>query len=127
MKTKLLLVILLVNCMSFTPGTEPQWEGRWIENWGVGQETDIDYHDRYTISKDELSKSMKIWSTDKDHYRFCDVVVNGNVLELKLVNTMGYDTMPYRLVMEPGNNKMTGYAYSVHGRKMNIEWLREEE
>jgi hypothetical protein len=30
------------------------------------------------------------------------------------------------LVMEPGNNKMTGHAYSIHGRKMNIEWLREE-
>lgn len=127
MKTKFLLALLLIICMSFTPGTSPQWEGRWIENWGVGQETDINYHDRYTISKDELSQSMKIWSTDKDYYRFCDVMVNGNVLELKLVNTSGYDTMPYHLEMEPGNNKMTGWAYSVHGRKMNIEWLREEE
>lgn len=126
MKTKFLLALLVVSCLSFTRDGAPQWEGRWIENWGVGQETDIDYHDRYTISKDELSQSMKIWSTDKEYYRFCDVQVNGNVLELKLINTTGYDTMPYHLEMERNNKKMTGWAYSVHGRKMNIEWLREE-
>jgi hypothetical protein len=128
LKPGIIYVIVALFCLSFTEmqDKDPQWEGHWTENWGVGQETDIDYHDKYIIKKDEVTGMMRIWSADKDQYRFCDVSADGNVLELKLVNTTGYDTMPYHLVMEKGNNKMTGYAYSVHGRKMNIEWFRDE-
>lgn len=127
MKTKILFVLLLIGFMSCRLShvggkVNSKWIGTWSETWGVGQKSDVDYHDIYHITKSKHGKPEL--TADKSEYRFIDVNFSRSDLTFKLINTTGNDTMPYVLHLDEGNDKITGYAYSIRKEKKNIEWDR---
>ena len=127
MKTKILFALLLmgsISCSISHAGGKKmsKWIGTWSETWGVGQESDVDYHDIYHITQNPGKKLML--TADKSEYRFIEVNFSRSDLTFKLINTTGNDTMPYVLHLEEGNDKITGYAYSIRKEKKNIAWDR---
>ncbi|MEO5643950.1 MAG: hypothetical protein ABIQ40_20230 [Bacteroidia bacterium] len=127
MKNQLLLVALfvaIISCSFSGKSKNYKFEGKWSETWGVGQKTDVDYNDRYTITKNPEGVS-EITCQTNEFYRFIDISIRKNQLTFKIINTSGNDTLPYSLQISKKGDKMKGTAYSVRGEKTNIEWIRE--
>ncbi len=122
MKNQILFVlfaVLIVLC-SFS-GKVKSYDGHWSETWGVGQKTDVTYHDQYTIRR---SSETPISCQTSEFYNFIDIKFEGDSLTFKIINTSGNDTLPYYLRMDKKSKKLKGIAYSIRDEKTRIEWKR---
>lgn len=118
------LAILTCSFSGKKKNKQYKFEGKWTETWGVGQKTDVNYHDRYTIAADSDGR-REITCQSSDHFRFIDVVFDKDLLTFKMINMTGNDTLPYVLRLNKKSSKMIGTAISVRGEKTNIEWARD--
>lgn len=127
MKNQILLAsfaLVIVTC-SFSGKTRAyKYDGKWSETWGVGQKTDVTYHDQYTIRRGASSESDQITCQSSGHYRFIDIKFEADSLTFKIINTSGNDTLPYYLRIDKKGKKMKGIAYSVRNERTIIEWKR---
>jgi hypothetical protein len=122
MKNPLVLLAMFVVIVLCSSGKgKYKFDGKWSETWGVGQETDIDYHDQYTISK---KSAAPITCQSSDSFIFIDVEFKKDSLTFKQINTTGNDTMPYYLRINKKGDLLKGIAYSVRGERTNIEWAK---
>ncbi|MDQ3111487.1 MAG: hypothetical protein M3R17_16490 [Bacteroidota bacterium] len=118
----LLAIFLVIITSSFSKKEKSYtFDGKWSETWGVGQKTDIDYHDQYTIRKGDTNP---ITCQSSESFVFIDVRFNKDSLTFMQVNISGNDTMPYYLRIDKKGKKLKGMAYSVRGERTNIEWKR---
>jgi hypothetical protein len=120
-------LLALLPLLSFSDSDEGDaLVGKWSENWGVNEETDVDYHDIYWVTVDPNHKYDI--RPEKDYYRFDDIRWADSVLSFNLINTTGMDTMPYWLKFNKKNtDKLEGKAYSVQKELRTIEWVRVRE
>lgn len=128
MKKPILLAaifLVIITCSFSGKNGHYNFVGKWSETWGVGQETDVAYHDKYTITR-TADGAKEISCQSNEAYRFIDVVFEKMFLTFKIVNTSGNDTLPYSLQIDKKSKKMKGHAYSIRGVKTNIEWIREK-
>jgi hypothetical protein len=117
----LLLALVLVIVTSSFGKKRPKFDGRWVETWGVGQKTDINYHDEYTI---RMSDSKPISCQTSEHFVFIDIHFTKDSLTFKQINTTGNDTMPYFLRIDKKGKRLKGIAYSIRGERTNITWKK---
>lgn len=121
-----IIFLAIITCSFSGKSKKYKFEGFWSETWGVGQKTDVDYHDKYTISKNK-DGAREITCQSSEHYRFIDVKFEKDSLTFKIINTSGMDTLPYYLQIDKKGNMMKGIAYSVRDERTNIEWVREKK
>jgi hypothetical protein len=119
------VIALAIVLCSFSGKKKNSFEGYWSETWGVGQETDVDYHDKYTIAKN-TDGTREITCQSSEFYRFIDVKFDKDSLTFKIINTSGMDTLPYYLKLDKKGKKLKGIAYSIRDERTNIEWVREK-
>lgn len=126
MKTPFVFLVLLLLTLSSAFSTKNKkdykFDGNWLETWGVGQKTDVEYHDRYSIQKN--TKGGHDISCSTNEYKFIDVVFRKDSLIFKCINLSGNDTLPYFLQIDRKGKKIKGIAYSIRGERTNIEWKR---
>lgn len=118
------LFLLLGICAAFTSfSPADKIVGTWKETWGVGQDTDVNYHDIYIININIWNK-VQISAPDRKTYKFQNISYENRRLKFELINTTGDYVMPYDLVLDKGGDKMVGKARSIKGKQVNIEWNR---
>lgn len=128
MKNPIILSVIalaIVLCSFSGKSKTYKFEGYWSETWGVGQKTDVTYHDKYTIAKN-ADGVREISCQSSEYYRFIDVKFEKDSLTFKIINTSGMDTLPYYLRIDKKGKKLTGIAYSIRDERTNIEWVREK-
>src|SRR5574337_659751 len=79
-------VILFFFLVSFIAGSDThRISGTWKEWWGVGQTTDVHYHDIFFIQSDPVHNCEL--SAERDNYNFCRVRFHDGELTFRLINT----------------------------------------
>ena len=136
----LALAVVAVGACATTPKPAPPLQGRptersapaaaglqrfvgsWRETWGVGEETDVDFQDVYVfaIHGGALTASCP----EKDSYVFGDVQVDGDRLQVQLVN--GSVVIDYDMRFAPSGQQFDGKAVTSEDVHRTIRWDRAD-
>lgn len=122
MKTfQLLTFVLLFALCSFQlhAQTGTNIEGTWKEFWGAPGE--LSYNDIFVITKKDSTYTISC--TNRDNYEFSKIIFDGEVLSFEILNTIGNDKLPYRLLVSD-DQLLTGIAISITGDKTPIKWIK---
>jgi hypothetical protein len=99
-------------------------EGRWEETWGVGDDTDVTYHDVYEISADPNGE-ITVVCPDRPEYVFEPGIFDGKTLEVSFVN--GEYVVTYRMHFDESGSMMIGTAETNHGVLARVVWAKLED
>ncbi len=125
MKTKntiLLLLLLTFFALNSFSQKDDSIEGRWKEYWGIGEETDIRYHDIFIIYID--TENIYISCENRSNYTIRKIVLDEQELSFELFNKLDDDIIPYALTIRPGVKRLDGFALDVRGVETRIKWKK---
>jgi hypothetical protein len=74
-------MLLLV---SFDTGTKKRLDGKWVETWGIGVETDVDYLDTLSI---KVSKNKIRIRSLTEEFKYTAIQFDGEVLKFRINRT----------------------------------------
>ncbi|SFF06037.1 hypothetical protein [Thermoflexibacter ruber] len=103
--------------------------GSWKENWGAGEQTNVNYSDEYVISTNQKG-SLAILCPSRNNYFFEKISFYDKILKVKLIikdlkYNAGDSWVAYELTLQD-NNTLVGSALTKAGKKVKIVWERKK-
>ncbi|GAB4114403.1 MAG: hypothetical protein OHK0057_29420 [Thermoflexibacter sp.] len=103
--------------------------GSWKENWGAGEQTNVNYSDEYLISRNQKG-SLAILCPSRNNYFFEKISFDDKILKIKLIikdlkYNAGDSWVAYELTLQD-NNTLVGSALTKAGKKVKIIWERKK-
>lgn len=97
---------------TYTPPAPPRLSetvlvGQWEEYWGVGDRSDVTYHDVYEMTLGE-EKEVQITCPDRPDYKFEKITFDGTTLNVRLDNEGFF--IDYVLTFAEDQTLLTGTA-----------------
>jgi hypothetical protein len=110
------------------PATTLNLSGEWEETWGVGEKTNVDYSDVYTITINSKGKPV-INCPKRKNYQFEQTSFDGKKLLTHLIiKDLKFDAgdswVDYTMELEAGSNNFKGSALTKAGKKASILWKK---
>jgi len=126
-KITFLLLFGLASCAG-SRNAKLRFVADWKETWGIGQKTDVDYQDVYTISLE--GGALALNCAARKHYRFEALAQTGNNFVFTLVvRDDKYSTGPsatnYQLKLNSNGSAMDGTATDKDGKKFKVRWDKQ--
>jgi hypothetical protein len=125
------LILIASGCKLFNPQANPDSAiiGSWKENWGAGEQTNVNYSDEYLISRNQKN-SLAIVCPSRNNYFFEKISFEDKILKVKLIikdlkYNAGDSWVAYELILQD-NNTLVGSALTKAGKKVKIVWDRKK-